>query len=67
MECVHSILKTVGHFLLKDATGKEILRHELPAFSGVEGIAVVTLPKGLYFWSILDAEKNRASGKMIIL
>jgi hypothetical protein len=52
---------------LKDATGKEILRHELPAFSGVEGIAVATLPKGLYFWSILDAEKNRASGKMIIL
>jgi Secretion system C-terminal sorting domain len=54
-------------FILKDAAGKEIVRRQLPAFSGVEGIAAATLPRGLYFWSILDSEKKCASGKLIIL
>ncbi|MEO6760331.1 MAG: PKD domain-containing protein, partial [Saprospiraceae bacterium] len=55
-----------SEFRLFALDGRSVLRQALPEQSGVEGMEVKHLPKGLYIWQLCRAGRPVQSGKVIV-
>lgn len=53
-------------WVLYDISGRTLVRRNLPARSGVDGILLQNTPAGLYFWQIRGESRLLASGKVVV-